>query len=57
MLRRFAVGCLVLGIGTFVLPLMGFQFRLIEAMGPAGPIVGIVLIVVGGFLWFVSERK
>jgi hypothetical protein len=37
----------ILGVGSFVLPMIGYQFRLIEPLEPYQPWAGIILAAVG----------
>jgi purine-cytosine permease-like protein len=37
----------ILGVGSFVLPMIGYQFRLIEPLEPYQPWAGIALAAVG----------
>lgn len=53
-MRGWGVTMLVLGIGSFILPMMGYQFVLMDLFGDYTPIAGIGLAVVGGILVGVS---
>jgi hypothetical protein len=46
----FGVLLLILGIGTFILPLLGLQFRILSIFGPNQDIVAIGMAVVGAVL-------
>jgi DNA-directed RNA polymerase subunit RPC12/RpoP len=51
------IGCvlMVIGIGSFVIPLLGIQFRVVNFLGPeAAPIIGGLLAVVGLVLFALS---
>jgi hypothetical protein len=48
--RRLGVWMLVLGLGSFVLPLFGLQFRLLRFAGDSQWIAGTVLAIIGGLL-------
>ncbi len=48
---------LVLGVGSFVLPMFGLQFKLLQALGDTTPYVGSGLAVVGAILLLVSLRS
>ena len=37
----------ILGVGSFVLPMIGYQFRLIEPLEPYQPWAGIILAAIG----------
>lgn len=56
-LRGWGITLLILGIGSFILPLMNLQFRLLNALGDAAPVFGAVLAVVGAVLLFLSFRS
>jgi hypothetical protein len=55
-MRGWGIILLIFGIGSFVLPMMGMQFRLLSIFGEAAPIVGIILAVVGALLLALSFR-
>lgn len=48
---------LILGIGSFILPLMGFQFRLISIFGNNQTIAAIIMVIVGIILLLVGGNK
>jgi putative Mn2+ efflux pump MntP len=57
-MRGLGVALLVFGIGSFILPLIGMQFRLLSIFGEGSqPIVGVVLAVIGAVLIFVSMTR
>lgn len=59
-MRQIAVWLLVLGVGSFILPMMGMQFRLLSAFGEATPFIGGGMAVLGGILLgvsFVAEKN
>ena len=49
-----------LGVGSFVLNFMGYEFRLLSWIDNWGPTTGLIiriaLIVVGGGLWLMARR-
>jgi hypothetical protein len=45
--KGWGVTFIVLGAGSFILPMMGVQFRLISLFGEAAPVVGVVLLALG----------
>jgi len=54
-MARAGIFCLILGIGSFLLPMMGMQFRLLNMLGEntwmAGAglsVLGVVLLVASG---------
>lgn len=55
-MRTVGTYCLVFGVGSFVLPMLGLQFKLLSLFGSATPLVGLGLIVLGGVL-FVAAPK
>jgi len=57
-MRGLGVALLILGIGSFILPLVGMQFRLLSLFGEGSqPIVAIVIAVIGAVLIFVSMSR
>lgn len=54
---RFAIFLLILGVGSFILPLMGRQFILMSIFGEAAPAVAIGMIILGGVLLVLGIRK
>ena len=56
-LRGWGITLLILGIGSFILPLMNLQFRLLNVFGEATPFLGAGLAVVGAVLLVLSFRS
>lgn len=59
-MRQLAVWLLILGVGSFILPMMGLQFKLLSLFGEATPFVGGGMAVLGGILLgvsFVTEKN
>jgi hypothetical protein len=48
---------MILGLGGFLLPLMGLQFKLLLLLGDSTPYVAAGLAVLGGILLGVSHRQ
>lgn len=46
-MRKFGATLVVLGIGSFVLPFFGLQFKIINIFGEAQWIIAIIAIIVG----------
>jgi hypothetical protein len=55
-MRGWGITLLILGIGSFILPLMGLQFRLLNLFGEATPFLGAGLAVAGAVLLVLSLR-
>lgn len=53
-LRSWGLTLSLLGIGSFILPYLGIQFKLVNFFGPAQSIVAGLLAVAGAVLLFVS---
>lgn len=53
-MRSIGTWLLILGIGSFVLPLFGLQFKLLNAAGEGAPYIGLGAAVLGGLLLGVS---
>ena len=56
-MRKAGIYCLVFGVGSLVLPLVGLQFTLLSLFGAATPLVGVGLIVVGGVLFVAGPKQ
>jgi uncharacterized membrane protein YeaQ/YmgE (transglycosylase-associated protein family) len=56
-MRSFGILLLVLGLGSFVLPMMNLQFRIMSVFGKSSSTVAIVMAVVGAVLLFLKLRK
>lgn len=55
-MRRFGITLLILGIGSFILPLFGRQFRLLSLFGGATPVVAVILAILGAGLIFADYK-
>lgn len=55
-MRQWGTWCLVFGLGSFVLPMVGLQFTLLSLFGESLPMVAAGLAVVGGGLLALSYR-
>lgn len=49
-MKKWGIILLVFGVGSFILPFFGLQFRLLSLFGEATPIVGAILAIVGVIL-------
>lgn len=47
----------IFGIGSFILPLLGLEFRIMRIFGDATPIAAAVMAVVGIVLLVISRRQ
>lgn len=47
----------LLGVGSFILPAFGMQFRLINAFGGDPSSSGVLFIIVGGVLYFIGQAR
>jgi|GEM_PF-4687558 len=55
-MRSWGVWMIVLGAGSFILPLFNLQFMLLNYLGPARPIVAVFMIAIGGaMVYFDSD--
>lgn len=50
----FAVGLIILGAGSALLPLMGLQFRVLAPLGPYAPIAGAGLAFIGALVCLIK---
>jgi hypothetical protein len=53
---RPGVTCSILGVGGFVLPLVGLQFKVLAFLGTAAPVIGGILAAAGAVLLFLALR-
>lgn len=56
-MKSWGVYCVLFGIGAFVLPMMGYQFTLLQVFGEKQSLVGGGLIAVGVVLLGLSFRQ
>lgn len=56
-MRNFGITLLILGIGSFILPYFGYQFRIFNSLGDYEKIVEIGVAVLGAVLIAVSIIK
>jgi uncharacterized membrane protein YgdD (TMEM256/DUF423 family) len=54
-MRSWGIYLLIFGIGAFVLPMMGLQFKLLSLLGNATPLVAGLLILAGIILLVLSS--
>ncbi|MEW4488484.1 hypothetical protein AB1L42_10410 [Thalassoglobus sp. JC818] len=56
-LRKFAFTMMMLGVGAFILPLIGLQIKGLHALGPeAQTLGGVMFLIIGGILLLVSFK-
>ena len=55
-MRGWGILLIVLGVGSFILPTMGYQFRLLSIFGEHTGIAGAVMAVIGVILLAVSFK-
>ncbi len=55
-MRGWGITLLILGIGSFVLPMVGMQFQLLQLFGESQSIAGIAMALIGGVLVVLSLR-
>jgi hypothetical protein len=53
-MRGWGILLIVLGVGSFILPMMGMQFRLLSIFGEYTNIAGAVMAVIGVILLGIS---
>ncbi len=56
-MKGWGVFCIILGVGSFILPKMGVQFKLISIFGEAAPVVGGVLVLLGVVLLVIGAKS
>lgn len=55
-MRGWGGTLILLGIGSFILPMFGMQFILLSFFGAATPIVAIVMIIAGAAMMFFDSN-
>lgn len=55
-MRGFGIMLLLLGAGSFILPKMGYQFKLISIFGEYQTFAAIGFVVVGGVMTLLSFK-
>jgi hypothetical protein len=55
-MRGWGILLIVLGVGSFILPMMGMQFRLLSLFGEHTGIAGAVMAVLGVILLGISFK-
>ena len=55
--KRVGTTLIVIGVFSFLLPLFGLQFRLINLLENSQPTVGILLLALGGLLLFARSNR
>jgi hypothetical protein len=56
-MKNLGVLLLVLGAGSFILPMLGLQFKLMRLFGDAQPIVAIIAVLLGAVLLGISFMR
>jgi hypothetical protein len=56
-MKSLGVLLVVLGAGSFILPMVGLQFRLMSIFGDAQPVVAVVAVLVGVVLLVISTMR
>jgi hypothetical protein len=56
-MKSWGVWLLILGIGSFILPVFGLQFALLNIFGESQVLAAIGMIIVGVVLLVVSSRQ
>ena len=56
-MRNTAIFLVLLGVGAFVLPMFGLQFKILSLFGEATPMVAGGMAFVGAVMLFMSFRS
>ena len=56
-MRSWGGTMILLGIGSFILPMFGRQFILLSFFGSATPVIAVVLILAGGALIYFDREE
>ena len=55
-MKTWGATLIVVGLGSFILPMIGLQFRLLNLFG-GSPVAGLIVAGAGGFLFFLGSKK
>jgi hypothetical protein len=55
-MRNTAIFLVILGVGAFVLPMFGLQFKILSIFGEATPMVAGGMVFAGAVMLFLSFR-
>ncbi len=56
-MKKLGTYLLIFGLGSFVLPFFGLQFKIFSAMGESQAMIGVGAIVVGAVLLVAGGRS
>jgi len=57
-MRTLSIYLLIIGLGSFILPMMGYQFKVIQIFGEGNEsMLGIILMAIGAILLVLSFLK
>jgi threonine/homoserine/homoserine lactone efflux protein len=56
-MTRIGILLVVLGVGSFVLPMIGFQFRLMDLVADYQPFAGIIVAAIGAVLLYLGYTQ
>jgi hypothetical protein len=56
-MRQWGIYLLIFGVGAFVLPMMGLQFKILSVFGESLPLVAGAMAVAGGVMVGLSYRQ
>jgi hypothetical protein len=56
-MTRIGILLVVLGVGSFVLPMIGFQFRLMDLVEDYQPFAGIIVAAIGAVLLYLGYMQ
>lgn len=56
-MRQWGIYLLIFGVGAFILPMLGMQFKILSVFGESLPLVAAAMAVAGGVMVGVSYRQ
>ena len=56
-MRKFGSTMLILGVGSFILPMIGLQFKILNLFGDKVPFISIGLIIFGLILILIGKDE
>lgn len=56
-MRQWGIYLLIFGVGAFILPMIGLQFKILNVFGESLPLVAVAMALAGGVMVGLSYRQ
>jgi hypothetical protein len=56
-MRQWGIYLLIFGVGAFILPMVGLQFKILNVFGESLPLVAVAMALAGGVMVGLSYRQ